>query len=207
MEFSDLSVWKQIMAGSVMFALLVALPLWLFWLGRFPRIPAGRRYPCRTGRYKVDVVFTGTVLDGEQAIAKRCADAVWSIGTAWIRHHTSQDSSAIHHVVVQFLPDSAFSGAATKDIRNANAYLTVTGANIGPGVPMAVMRANSAVLDAIAVRGDPVIHECIHALLSDTTEHGVDMDHEEGWAWGGQNDWDGHEDMTAHAEKLLRAKS
>jgi hypothetical protein len=119
------------------------------------------------------------------------------VGEAWRLFHVSRDSSSIDHVIVQFVTEEHFAAHPEEHVRTAAAYMTYSGANIGSGIPKAVIRHTPAVIASIQRNGSAVIHEMLHVLLLKETSLSVDFDH------AAEGVWSGEDSITSHAQSLL----
>jgi len=167
MDISDLEWWHWVIFAVPTLLLFVFVPVYVLWLGPKPRIPKGTRIDKRIGRILVHVVWhPDGVMPGRsnrEAVAYACAQAVRCTRMAWVMLD-KDDADIIDEVVVWFQPGSVFSkpGAA--------AYATWSRSyGIGRGVPMAVIRTEYC--DEVIKRGEPVIHEMLHALHDYDARH------------------------------------
>lgn len=187
MDIADLQWWGWLLLIVVGLSLFVVMPIWLFWIGRRPKIPDGVRYESRWGGYGVTCVFQTE--DGENVessrkrIAKCCARALWATSQAWSRAGRALDSD-MEQIVVLIRPPALFESSPFPSIRKAAAFAVYTGAGVGAGWPMVVVRAEPRILAQIMSRGEPVIHECIHLYLGETSEPDKDRNHDAPGAWG-----------------------
>jgi len=213
LELSDLTWWQWVIFLVPTAMLLIALPLWLLWLGRRPTIPDGTRYTMKRGPYTIDVVFSDTTAPGinkvgaspartkaEELIAHTCAAAVWAAGSSWAKQINS-NVSVLHHVVVRFVPEAVFLASPFPSIQTAAAYLAYTGAPVGAGIPAAVVLCSKDIIDDLMLRGEPVIHEMLHALLGEFSEPDKDRDHSHHEAWLANSQADS---VQWHAQQLFR---
>lgn len=187
-----------VILGIVLIAIIAGI-LWFTWLGRFPRLPSGRRSAFESdGRMTTVVAQPGTELVLINGLAVSCGQAVRAAATAW-EYTFKKSPDVISNVVIYFTTDRYFDQQQYQEIRNAAAYLVYTGARVGAGVPMAVIRERYAA--EVASTGEPVIHEMIHAMLGDFSEPDKDRDHSNKSAWATFGD----DTVQARARKLFKA--
>lgn len=159
---------------------LLAAAIWLLWLGRRPNIPSGFRKSVKRGKYNVITVIQYKDHGPLDKISVACALAVWATGRAWSAVKKSPDSE-IEHVCVYFTDDDLFEGHKFKSLKKAAAFLVHTGASVGNGIPMAVIR--SSIVPEVLETSEPVIHEMLHALLGESSEADKDRDHSDPVVW------------------------
>ena len=170
------------MLMAIVGACAIGAALWFLWLGRIPTWPSGERikvkYRGTTVHMVVHAPSTFLPAGQYQATAEACARAVQMTRIAWLAaqlpHH------AVSTICVWFPTDERFDqwpGIKPTDA----AFLAGTGANVGSGIPMVVIRPKYAA--NIIVKGEPVIHEVTHALLGDYSEPDKDRDHSHSQAW------------------------
>ena len=159
---------------------LAASATWLLWRGREPHIPNGFSHTASRGRYKITTVIQYRDHGDLEKISHACALAVWAAGRAWAAVKKSPDDE-IEHVCVYFTDDDLFEQHRFRELRKAVAFLVYTGANVGAGIPMAVIRAS--IVPEVLATGEPVIHEMLHALLGQSSEPDKDRDHSDAAVW------------------------
>lgn len=177
MPIDDIGLVGWVLLGAVFLSAVFGV-LWFAWLGRRPSFPQGTRYDAKRTNVYVTVVFhpkfIGTPVKRNK-IAGRCAHAVWAVQAAF--RHLEINASVLDRVCVLFASDVWMDG--NRWSRDVAAYAIWTGASVGRGIPMAVVRESFA--KEVFTTGEPVIHEMIHTVLGET-ETGVDRIHEH-FAW------------------------
>lgn len=176
--------------------MLVFAGVWFAWLGRKPIFPKGRTVTERRGGYVVHFIDqTGLEKLNVATFAQNCSIAVWATGK--VARRMEMDSDKVKEVVVLLKDPYAYDRA--QPIPSA-AYLTSTGASVGAGLPMAVIKGTEDYIAGVRRRGEPVIHEMVHLILGEVSIEGVDRDHH-GVAWAA-NDSNG---LQAQARTLYQS--
>jgi len=179
----DLTWWQWIIFLAPV-ALLIFAALWLLWLGRRPTFPKGTRLTESRGRFEVHTVSQYTDNHPNvslKELAHVCALAVWATGTAWTRKINGEAWEEIKEVCVYFVDDAYFEAQPWTQIQTAAAFLVNTGASVGAGLPMAVIRAS--LVNEVLKTGEPVIHEMCHGLLRHYTKPDRDREHTDPAVW------------------------
>ena len=184
LEIHELVWWQWLVFLVPTVLLLVVMPLWFFWLGRFPKIPKGTRVDESFGPMRVHVVWhPGGLLGGapnRALVAKACMAAVRVTKQTW-KAMEKDDGHILDRILIYFQPGYEFEQSKLTDIRTAAAYATWSGAHVGSGIPMAVIRTEY--VTKIVRMGEPVIHEMLHVLLDEFSEIGGDREHSHPRAW------------------------
>jgi hypothetical protein len=163
-----------IVSGGILFF----IASWIAWLGRFPRFPKGEHFEARYSSDRtVHVIFQTpgirgareSAWPGPKAVARACAVAVDCIIEEMGAHH------AVDDVCIYFVTGARFEAYPYTGLNKAAAFLIDTGASVGSGIPMAVIRERC--IEQVVNTGEPVIHEMLHLILGETTKEGVDRGH------------------------------
>lgn len=184
MAISDLMWWQWVIFLVPALMLLVGLPIWYLWLGRRPRIPKGQRWTSGRGGYFVTLVWHPDMYrPGDKAWADAAKDASWVVARLWKADGRELDRD-MARVLLHVVPSDLFDESPYPNIRDAAAYATYTGAPVGAGIPMIVVRGEPDVLEEILRTGEPVIHELLHLWLGETSEPDKDRNHDAQGVWG-----------------------
>lgn len=176
---------------SLTLATFLALGIWFFGFGRRLLWPKGERLK-RVTSGGVDVfVILGPGMEALLSQAKKakvadaCRTAIDSCFVAWNKHRPRERAEeSIDRLAVEFVTDDEMNRrirAIWGADRQINGYLwRVSRAQWGSQIPMAVVRGS--LFQLVIDRGEPVIHETIHALLGEFSAKGVDRSHsDEAW--------------------------
>ncbi len=174
-----------VVACGTLLAFIVYLAVGLFVY----RLPPGDHMVRRRGKYKVHVVFDKSLPFDRHLFADITAKAVECAGRAWTaaraRGEVVDDDSEIHTCVVHWTSSTHMDAYSARRGRTILGYLTQTQKRtfgINP-IPMAVISPNTAA-DFLR-RGEPVIHEMLHALRRDYVgdKEGEHEDHSTPEVW------------------------
>jgi hypothetical protein len=162
----------------------VGIAIWAFTLGRKYRWPKGvlRSRKTKGGIEVVVINAPGSSLEKELDVTDACCRAVQACFTAWDRlHPDNKAKSEIDVVGVSFISDIEMDKIQEKmPYERVAAYLCFTSRSVGSSAPTAVVRS-SLILNVVS-KGEPVIHEMIHALLHRCSNVGFDYEHkDESW--------------------------
>lgn len=172
----------------------VGIAVWAFTLGRKYRWPEGvqRKRKTKNGVEVVVINAPGSSLEKKLDVTDACGLAVQACFTAWNRYTmntpgTINAESEIDVVGVSFISDSEMDKWQEKTkYEKVAAYLCFTSRAIGSSAPTAVVR--SSLITNVVSKGEPVIHEMIHALLHRCSNVGFDYDHkDESWVVVGRS--------------------
>lgn len=166
----------------------VGIAVWAFTLGRKYRWPEGVQRKRKTNKGVEVVVINapGSSLEKKLDVTDACANAVQACFTAWNRYTNTKPGtinaeSEIDVVGVLFISDKEMDEWQEKSpYEKVATYLCFTSRSIGSSAPTAVIR--SSLILNVVTKGEPVIHEMIHALLHRCSNIGFDYDHkDESW--------------------------
>lgn len=151
-------------------------------IGMRPRIPPGRRFsstsPATRGKVHVVVdpaVGAAVPPDLHYALLPACHAAWLAVVRAWPRAYDPLELP--DEIVVLFLADEWFDAG---HLRGYAAFQDWTGAFVGKGAPMLVVRASLA--REVEATGEPVIHELLHLARGENLGD-VDRGHQDPRVW------------------------
>lgn len=181
-DISDLTWWQWIVFLTPI-VLLVSAALWILVFGRRPRYPEGNRITRRRGRYTVQIVCSDRSIneDTMNELGNSCAIAVWSTGTKWKEILGVEALTEISEVCIYFADDAYFESQPFKSTQKSAAFLVNTGAHIGVGIPMAVVR--QSLIGEVVKTGEPIIHEMLHACSREFTTPESNRAHSDKRIW------------------------
>lgn len=147
------------------FAAMVTFMLATGFRNQWPR---GRRFEAAQGAHKLTLIVSEQAADtfsqDPQKVAQSYAKALWSTAMAFkVRKQGDPQKLAEAAVLIQH--DGEFETMAPMGLQGAAAYQMYVRRRIGHGPILIVMRA-SLVTHSLA-RGEPIIHELIHAVGGD----------------------------------------
>lgn len=159
---------------------LVAMLVWLFATGFNNRWPKGERFEAKRGIHKLTLIVSDGA-KGErsfdrawyQQAVEHYARALWATATGWqvVKKGNPKD---LAEAAVHLLSDEEYEAQVHPLLKTSVAYQVTVLRRVGHGPILVVMRANLA--EHATKRGEPVIHELIHAL-------GGDRSHEDETMW------------------------
>lgn len=192
------SMTVKIAILAIVLAVFAGLAIWFFGFGRRLLWPNGERLKRKTPGGVEVIVIIGPGMDQvlpangvKSKLADACRNAIDSCFVVWNKYRPrDRAEESIDQFAVEFVTDEQMDarargfwgskpdGMPTKKI---NGYLWSVRRSIwGSGVPLAVIRGS---LFQLAIdRGEPIIHEVVHALLGEFSKQGVDRSHSsEAW--------------------------
>jgi hypothetical protein len=164
--------WVVLSLTVMAFGVVGALAL----LNMRPRYPDGDHYEGTFRRHDVEVIFAVKLKRADaKELVKRCAVATWATAFAV----PPKAKGPLDHVCVYFVDDDDFESFPYRGLDKAAAFLTKTKG--WRPIPMAVIR--SRYLEEMRDKGEPLIHELLHAALGAYSEPDKDRDHSHMLAW------------------------
>jgi hypothetical protein len=144
---------------------VVGLPAGYLILGRKYRWPKGVRRVRKFGEREITFIYGPGVEQGEaEVLEARTHAAIRSMENAWKQKRPDRGGPKLLKLGVHYQADKDFKP-------DANAWLGRTTRPVG-GDPIPTMHVRESLIPVVLQRGQPVIHETLHALGADPAHQG-----------------------------------